>query len=62
MTITKMGLLLDLHDYYTFRLTQHAADFMLTASKPGHEIHFDESKQKLSIIDELIGEAEEKEE
>jgi len=62
MTITKMGLLLDLHDYYTFRLTQHAADFMLTASKPGHETHFDESKQKLAIIDELIGEAEGKEE
>jgi len=58
MKITKMGLLLDLHDYYTFRLTQHAADFMLTASKPGHEMHFNESKQKLSIIDGLIGEAE----
>jgi len=58
MEITKLGLLLDLHEYYTFRLTQHAADFMLTASKPGHEIHFNESKQKLSIIDELIGEAE----
>jgi len=59
LTITKMGLLLDLYDYYTFRLTQHAANIQLTASKPGHEMHFIESKQKLSIIDELIGEAEE---
>jgi len=58
MEITKLELLLDLHEYYTFRLTQHAADFLLTASKPGHELHFSESKQKLSIVDELILEAE----
>jgi len=57
-----MSLLHDLYEYYTFRLTQHAADFMLTASKPGHEIHFTETKQKLSIVDELILEVEEKEE
>lgn len=60
MEITKLGLLLDLHDYYIFRLTQHAADFLLTASKPGHEMHFSEIKQKLSIVDELILEAEER--
>ena len=58
MEITKLELLLDLHEYYTFRLTQHAADFLLTASKPGHELHFSESKQKLSIVNELILEAE----
>lgn len=58
MEITKTGLLLDLHEYYTFRLTQHAADFMLTAAKPGHEMHFNESKQKLSIVNELISEME----
>jgi len=58
MEITRLSLMLDLHDYYTFRLTQHAADFMLTASKPGHEMHFSETKQKLSIMDELILEAE----
>ena len=62
MEITRLSLLLDLHEYYTFRLTQHAADFMLTASKPGHETHFTETKQKLSIVDELILEAEGKEE
>ena len=58
MKITKLELLLDLREYYTFRLSQHAADFLLTVSKPGHEMHFDESKQKLSIVDELILEAE----
>ena len=58
MEITKMGLLLDWHEYYTFRLTQHAADFLLTTSKPGHEMHFNETKQKLSFVDELIAEAE----
>ena len=62
MEITRKTLLLDLYEYYSFRLTQHAADFMLTASKPGHEIHFTENKQKLSIVDELILEAEGKEE
>ena len=59
MTITKMGLLLDLHEYYTFRLTQHAADFLLTASKPGHETYFNDNRQRLAIVDELI-EAEER--
>jgi len=58
MEITRLSLLLDLRDYYTFRLTQHAADFLLTASKPGHETHFTETKQRLAIIDELILEAE----
>ena len=62
MEITRIGLLLDLHEYYTFRLTQHARDFLLTESKPGHEIHFSENKQRLAIIDELILEAEGKEE
>ena len=62
MEITKMGLLLDWHEYYIFRLTQHAADFLLTASKPGHEMHFNETKQKLAIVDELIAEAEGEEE
>ena len=58
MEITRMGLLLDLREYYTFRLTQHAKDFLLTESKPGHETHFSENRQKLAIIDELILEAE----
>jgi hypothetical protein len=58
MEITKLGLLLDLHEYYTFQLTQHAADFMLTASKPGHEQHFNDSKQRLNIIDGFIAEQE----
>jgi len=58
MNITRLGLLLDLREYYTFRLTQHASDFLLTVSKPGHEMHFSENKQKLSIIDELILEVE----
>ena len=56
--ITRLGLLLDLREYYTFRLTQHAKDFLLTVCKPGHELHFSETKQKLTIIDELIIEAE----
>ena len=59
MEITKLGLLLDLHEYFTFRLTQSAADILLTTSKPGYEMHFSESKQRLSIVDELILEAEE---
>ncbi|MCL2194413.1 MAG: hypothetical protein FWB76_00460 [Oscillospiraceae bacterium] len=58
MNITKMGPLLDLHDYYTFRLAQHATDYMLKASKRGHELHFDETKQKLAIINEIIAEVE----
>ena len=58
MTITKLGFLLSLRDYYDFRIGQHATDYMHTASKPGHEIHFSENKQKLSIVDELILEAE----
>jgi len=58
MNITKLGLLLDLHAYYTFRLTQHAADYMLRTSKPGHEMHFGETKQKLAIINKIIAEVE----
>jgi len=59
MNITKISLLLDLRDYYSFQAGQHAANYMLKASKPGHETHFNESKQRLTIIDELILEAEE---
>lgn len=60
MNITKLGLLLELRDYYDFKLGRHAADYMHKASKPGHETYFNESKQKLSIVDELILEQEEK--
>ena len=58
MEICRMSLLLDLREYYTFRLTQHAADFMLTAARTGHETHFNENKQRLTIVDDLILEAE----
>ena len=59
MEITKLGLLLELRDYYDFKLGLHATAYTHTDGKPGHEMHFSESKQKLSIVDELIGEAEE---
>ena len=58
MEITKLGLLLELRDYYDFKLGQSATDFMRTACKPGHETHFNENKQRLSIVDELITEQE----
>jgi len=59
MEITKLGLLLSLRDYYHFQLGQHATDFMMTASRPGHEHHYSECKQKVAIMDELITEQEE---
>lgn len=54
MDITKLSLLLGLRDYYHFQLGQHAADFMLGTSKPGHEQYFVDSKRRLAIVDELI--------
>ena len=54
MTITKLNLLLYLRDLFHFELSQHATDYMLTASKPGHEHHFNENRQKIAIMDELI--------
>ena len=58
MEITKLGLLLELRDYYDFKLGQHATAYTHTDSKPGHEVHFSENKQRLAIVDELILEAE----
>ena len=58
MEITKIGLLLDLRDYYSYKLSLHAADILLTTSKPGHEMHFSENRQKRAIVDDLILEAE----
>ena len=59
MEITKLRLLLELRDYYDFKLGLHATAYTHTDSKPGHEMHFNENKQKLAIVDELIAEAEE---
>ena len=58
MEITKLGLLLELRDYYDFKLGLHATAYTHTDSKPGHEVHFSENKQRLAIVDELIIEAE----
>jgi len=58
MEITKLGLLLELRDYYDFKLGLHATAYTHTDSKPGHEMHFNENKQKLDIVDGLILEAE----
>jgi len=58
MEITKLGLLLELRDYYDFKLGLHATAYTHMDSKPGHEAHFSENKQKLAIVDELIREEE----
>ena len=58
MEITKLGLLLELRDYYDFKLGLHTTSYTRTDSKPGHETHFSENKQKLAILDALILEAE----
>jgi hypothetical protein len=58
MEITKISMLLQLRDYYSFRLGQHATDYTQTASKPGHEQYFADCKRQLEVLDELITEQE----
>lgn len=58
MELTKIGLLLELRDYYHFTMGQHATDYMQTTSKPGYEAFFNDNRQRLALMDELITEQE----
>ena len=58
MEITKIGLLLELRDFYDFLLGQHATSYTHKASKPGHETYFNDIRKRLALTDELITEQE----
>jgi len=61
MEITKIGLLLAARDYYDFKLGQHSTSYTHSDSKPGHEVYFNDYRQCLTLMDELITEQEEAE-
>jgi len=56
MNASKLGLLLELRDFYDFLLGQHATDYTHKASTPGHELYFNDIRQRLALTDELITE------
>ena len=62
MNITRIQFLVELHEQYVHNLMCYSADFLMTKSRKGWEQHFDETKQKLHILSELLKESEDMEE
>ncbi len=57
--MTKLELLVELYDRQKYNLTCYSADYLNTKPKKGYEAQYKEHKEKVMLLEEIIGDYEE---
>lgn len=58
--MTKLELLIDLYHREKYNLSCYSADYLNTKAKKGFEVQYAEHKQKVLLLEEIIGDYEER--
>ncbi len=56
--MTKLELLIELYHREKYNLSCYSADYLSTKAKKGYEIQYEEHKEKVQLLEELIGDYE----
>lgn len=56
--MTKIKLLVELYEREKYNLSCHSADYMLQKAKKGFEVQYNEHKEKLDLLAEIISDYE----
>ena len=57
--MTKLELLIELYHREKYNLSCYSADYLNTKAKKGFEIQYNEHKEKVLLLEEIIGDYEE---
>ena len=57
--MTKLELLVELYEREKYNLSCYSADYMLQKAKKGFEVQYNEHKEKLDLLAEIISDYEE---
>ena len=58
--MTKLELLIEFYHREKFNLSCYSADYLNTKAKEGYEIQYNEHKEKVLLLEEIIGDYEER--
>ena len=58
--MTKLELLVELHDREKYNLSCYSADYLLQKAKKGFEVQYTEHKEKVLLLEEIIDDYEER--
>ena len=56
--MTKIKLLVELYEREKYNLSSYSADYMLQQAKKGFEVQYNEHKEKLDLLAEIISDYE----
>lgn len=58
--MTKLELLIDLYHREKYNLSCYSSDYLSEKAKKGFEVQYAEHKEKVRLLDEIIGDYEER--
>ena len=53
--MTKLELLVELYEREKYNLSCYSADYLLQKAKKGFDVQYNEHKEKLNLLSEIIG-------
>lgn len=56
--MTKSELLVELYELEKYNLSCYSADYLLQKAKKGFEVRYNEHKEKLNLLSDIIGDYE----
>ncbi len=56
--MTKLELLVELYDREKYNLSCYSSDYLSKKAKKGYEVQYKEHKEKISLLEEIIGDYE----
>lgn len=56
--MTKLELLVELYEREKYNLSCYSSDYLLQKAKKGFEVQYNEHKEKLNLLSEIIGDYE----
>ena len=59
--MTKLELLVELYDRQKYNLSCYSSDYLSEKAKNGYETQYNEHKKKVQLLEEIIGDYEERE-
>ena len=57
--MTKLELLIELYHREKYNLSCYSADYLSETAKKGFEVQYNEHKEKIELLEEIIGDYEE---
>ena len=56
--MTKLELLVELYEHEKYNLSCYSSDYLLQKATKGFEVQYNEHKEKLNLLSEIIGDYE----